>query len=100
MRALLDTHALLWWLAADPALSAAAIRLISNPANTMVVSAASAWEIATKVRIGRLPTAVELVAVFEAWLRRNVSSDSRFRWITEFARDNCPGRTKIRLTGC
>ena len=70
MRALLDTHALLWWLADDPALSAPALRLISDPANTMLVSAASAWEVATKVRIGRLPTAVQLVADFEGWLKR------------------------------
>ena len=70
MRALLDTHALLWWLAADPALSATAAKLISDPANTMLVSAASAWEVATKVRIGRLPTAVQLVADFEGWLKR------------------------------
>lgn len=70
MRALLDTHALLWWLAADPALSPTAAKLISDPANTMLVSAASAWEVATKVRIGRLPTAVQLVADFEGWLKR------------------------------
>ena len=70
MRALLDTHALLWWLAGDPALSATASQLISDPANTMLVSAASAWEVATKVRIGRLPTAVQLVADFEHWLKR------------------------------
>ena len=70
MRALLDTHALLWWLAGDPALSETAAQLISDPANTMLVSAASAWEVATKVRIGRLPTAVQLVADFEHWLKR------------------------------
>lgn len=70
MRALLDTHALLWWLAADPALSPTAAKLISDPANIMLVSAASAWEVATKVRIGRLPTAVQLVADFEGWLKR------------------------------
>ncbi len=70
MRALLDTHTLLWWLAADPALSPAASRLISDPGNTVLVSAASAWEIATKVRIGKLPGAVQLVADFEGWLAR------------------------------
>jgi len=69
VRALLDTHALLWWLADDAALSAAATRFIANPKNTIVVSAASAWEIATKVRIGRLPMAATLVTDFEAWLR-------------------------------
>lgn len=70
MRALLDTHALLWWFADDPALSPGASRFIANTKNTIVVSAASAWEIATKVRIGRLPTGAALVADFEGWLRQ------------------------------
>ena len=70
MRALLDTHALLWWLADDPALTPAAHRFIANTKNTLVVSAASAWEIATKVRIGRLPTAAILAADFEGWIMR------------------------------
>jgi PIN domain nuclease of toxin-antitoxin system len=55
VRVLLDTHALLWWLADDPRLSAPAYATIDNAANDVVVSAASAWEIATKVRIGKLP---------------------------------------------
>ena len=70
MRVLLDTHALLWWLASDPALSPAATRLISNTANTIVVSAASAWEIATKVRNRKLPSAAPLVADFAGFLHR------------------------------
>ncbi len=68
MRALLDTHTFLWWLAADPELSSVASRLISDPGNTVLVSAASAWEIATKVRTGKLPGAVQLIADFEGWL--------------------------------
>ena len=47
-----------------------ASRLIAEPANTVLVSAASAWEIATKVRIGKLPGAVALVADFEGLLVR------------------------------
>jgi len=65
---LLDTHALLWWLASDPALSPAAHRVISNTANTIIVSAASAWEISIKVRNGKLPSAASLAADFEGWL--------------------------------
>ena len=57
MRLLLDTHALIWWLAGDPALSANAKAAIHDPGNEVFVSAASAWEIATKFRIGRLPDA-------------------------------------------
>jgi len=70
VRALLDTHALLWWFADDPALSPAASRFIANTKNTLVVSAASAWEIATKVRIGRLPSGAVLTADFEGWMLR------------------------------
>jgi PIN domain nuclease of toxin-antitoxin system len=64
VRALLDTHALLWWLSDDPALSKPARKFIAETKNTVIVSAASAWEIATKVRLGKLSTAVELAADF------------------------------------
>lgn len=62
MRLLLDTHALIWWLAADNALSSTARSAIADPANDIFVSAASAWEIATKHRIGKLPQAALLAA--------------------------------------
>ena len=58
---LLDTHALLWWLAEPDRLSPAAHAAISDPANSVVVSAASGWEIATKVRLGKLPGIGELL---------------------------------------
>ena len=58
---LLDTHALLWWLAEPNRLSPAAHGAIANPANRVHVSAASGWEIATKVRLGKLPAASELL---------------------------------------
>jgi len=62
VRLLLDTHALIWWLAADDALSSAARSAIADSANDVFVSAASAWEIATKHRIGKLPGAALLAA--------------------------------------
>lgn len=55
MDLLLDTHAFLWWIAGDPALSRPARAAIDDDKNTVFVSAASAWEIATKFRIGKLP---------------------------------------------
>jgi PIN domain nuclease of toxin-antitoxin system len=58
MRLLLDTHALLWWLDGDQHLPQAVQRAIGDTGNEVLVSAASAWEIATKVRIGKLPGAV------------------------------------------
>ncbi|RVT53678.1 type II toxin-antitoxin system VapC family toxin [Rubrivivax albus] len=56
MRLLLDTHALLWWWNDDAKLSDTARRAITDEQNGIFVSAASAWEIATKQRIGKLPT--------------------------------------------
>ncbi len=55
MRLLLDTHALLWWQTDDPRLSPVARAAIADESNEVFVSAASAWEIATKVRLGKLP---------------------------------------------
>lgn len=54
MRALLDTHAFLWWIAGDDRLSDPASRTIADSANEILVSAASIWEIAIKARLGRL----------------------------------------------
>ena len=57
MRVLLDTHAFLWWIEDSPYLSSTARQVIADEANEIVVSAASAWEIATKFRLGKLPEA-------------------------------------------
>ncbi|KQP94705.1 twitching motility protein PilT [Methylobacterium sp. Leaf113] len=54
MKLLLDTHALLWWLLADPKLGPAARDLIADPTNDVLVSVASLWEIQVKVRVGKL----------------------------------------------
>ena len=62
VRALLDTHALLWWVADSRRLSDSARRVIACEENDILVSAASAWEIATKVRLGRLTIADTVTA--------------------------------------
>ena len=54
MKVLLDTHAFLWWLGDDPKLSPAARAAIRDPDALVHVSAASIWEIAIKVKLGRL----------------------------------------------
>ena len=54
MRLLLDTHALLWWLTDDPRLTDRAREAIADPASSVFVSAAVAWEIAIKQALGRL----------------------------------------------
>ena len=61
MRLLLDTHAFLWWLAGHRSLSARARAAIDEVDAEIFVSAASAWEMATKFHVGKLPEA-ELVA--------------------------------------
>ncbi|OFW31314.1 MAG: twitching motility protein PilT [Acidobacteria bacterium RIFCSPLOWO2_02_FULL_65_29] len=62
MRLLLDTHAFLWWLDGDRRLSRRARGAIADEHTVILVSAASAWEITTKVRIGKLPGAVAVAA--------------------------------------
>jgi PIN domain nuclease of toxin-antitoxin system len=57
---LVDTHALLWWLTDDPALSPAARATIADPVNEPFVSAASVWEIAIKRSLGKLRAPDEL----------------------------------------
>src|SRR5688572_7580360 len=70
MRVLLDTHALLWWLAGDRQLSKKAKAAIADEDNEVRVSAASAWEIATKYRLGRLPGAEVLAVDFARQVER------------------------------
>jgi PIN domain nuclease of toxin-antitoxin system len=65
MQLLLDTHAFLWWLSGDDALSTAARTAIADEGNGVFVSAASAWEITTKHRIGKLPGVAAIVADLE-----------------------------------
>lgn len=69
MRLLLDTHVLIWWLAADNALSVTARSAIADSENDIFISAASAWEIATKHRIGNLPQAELLAADAAGFVR-------------------------------
>jgi PIN domain nuclease of toxin-antitoxin system len=64
LRALLDTHTLLWWILDDPALTPAARETISETGNTILVSAVCAWELAIKFQLGRLPQAADLVSNF------------------------------------
>jgi PIN domain nuclease of toxin-antitoxin system len=70
VRVLLDTHALLWWATDDSSLPERSRKRISESYNGVVVSAVSAWEIATKMRLGRLPSATDIVSDFEGFLQR------------------------------
>ncbi|MER2513878.1 MAG: type II toxin-antitoxin system VapC family toxin [Nitrosomonas ureae] len=68
MKALLDTHTLLWWLDGDEHLSLTARDWIETAEHRILVSAVSAWEIATKVRIGKLPGAQAVAERFHECL--------------------------------
>jgi len=67
---LLDTHALLWALTEPARLGQRAREVIADPESRLVVSAASAWEIATKHRLGKLPQADVLLGAFSKHLDR------------------------------
>jgi PIN domain nuclease of toxin-antitoxin system len=54
LNSLLDSHSLIWYALDDPRLSATARALIKDPANKIMISPASYWEIAIKVSIGKL----------------------------------------------
>lgn len=69
LRLLLDTHALLWWVANHPSLSVRADRALQESTNEVFVSAASAWEVTTKARLGKL-TAGPLAQDFVGEVRR------------------------------
>lgn len=65
VRLLLDTHVLLWYAAGDAALPRRVRALLDDPAHDIVASAGSAWEVATKHRLGKLPGAGPFAADFE-----------------------------------
>jgi PIN domain nuclease of toxin-antitoxin system len=62
VKLLLDTHALLWWLADDQRLGPAARDLIEDPGNDVLVSIVSLWEIVVKVRVGKLHADIGAIA--------------------------------------
>lgn len=70
MRLLLDTHALLWWLAGDDQLSLRARQAIADRRHEIIVSAASAWEVTTKHRLGKLPEAGPLAVDFAREMKK------------------------------
>lgn len=57
MDLLLDTHTLIWMAAGPGHLPVSVRAMLDDPANTVIISAAVAWEISIKVRIGKLPGA-------------------------------------------
>jgi PIN domain nuclease of toxin-antitoxin system len=70
LRVLLDTHALIWWFSDDPSLPQTVRGIIADTDNTLVVSAASAWELAIKHQSGKLRKVADLVSDFSGRIDR------------------------------
>jgi PIN domain nuclease of toxin-antitoxin system len=71
VKLLLDTHAVVWWWLNDPRLPATARGMIADATNTVCVSAVTAWEVATKNRVGEWPDVDRIVYEFPSLLRRS-----------------------------
>lgn len=96
MRLLLDTHAALWWWEDSPALGKKAREAMSDPANEILFSAASAYEILLKHRLGKLQLPPALIGghlaktvIEEGWqfLPLSVTEASRAASINHSHRD-------------
>ncbi len=70
MRYLLDTHTLLWYATQPAMLSKRVTALLKDPGSRLYASAATSWEIATKYRLGKLPTAEHLLQGYESQLEK------------------------------
>jgi PIN domain nuclease of toxin-antitoxin system len=68
---LLDTHVLLWWQMDDERLSARCRELMADGRNPLLWSAASSWELAIKVGLGRLRLPEPVHRYVPRVLRRN-----------------------------
>jgi PIN domain nuclease of toxin-antitoxin system len=69
MRLLLDTQPLIWYVDQDHLLSAAAHQAIGDPANELLISAATVWEIAIKVGLGKL----KLSLPYRQWMTQAIA---------------------------
>ena len=71
MRLLLDTHTFLWWDGEPSKLSARALAACQEPANTLVLSTASAWEMQIKQQLGKLKLSLSLREIITAQQQSN-----------------------------
>jgi PIN domain nuclease of toxin-antitoxin system len=89
MRLLLDTHALIWWLADSPKLSRMARTSIADPRNAVLATPVSGYEIANKERLGRL--AGKLTPILPQVLRRGRISIHPLTFAHALAAGKLPG---------
>ena len=71
MKLLLDTHVFLWWIGDDGRLSQPARNAIASSSNAVFLSIASAWELAVKIRLGKLNLEDDLERFLPNQLQRN-----------------------------
>lgn len=71
MRAILDTHTFLWWITDSDELSRKARQILRDPENELYLSAASGWEIALKMRLGRITISGEPESVIPEQMATN-----------------------------
>jgi PIN domain nuclease of toxin-antitoxin system len=69
MRHLVDSQSLIWYVDQDHLLSPAAHAAITNPANELLLSAATIWEIAIKVGLGKLPLSMP----YRQWINKAIA---------------------------
>lgn len=67
---LLDTHALFWLVASPGRIPEATLEVLGHEETAILVSAASAWELATKHRLGKMPEAAPLLANWKTDIER------------------------------
>lgn len=91
---LIDTHVLLWWFFNDPKVSRTAYKIIEDPENTILVSSASGWEIATKYRLGKLPYAGEAIERLPELIRRSRMTELPISLIHAIKAGSLPGPHK------
>jgi PIN domain nuclease of toxin-antitoxin system len=75
VKVLLDTHALLWLLLEPAKLSKRVRGILASTATEVLVSSATAWEIATKHRLGKLDHAGEVVRGYQEHLRTALATE-------------------------
>jgi PIN domain nuclease of toxin-antitoxin system len=71
MKILLDTHAFIWWDSDVSQLSPTALQLCQDPANTLLLSAASVWEMQIKQQLGKLKLKLPLREIVQTQQESN-----------------------------
>jgi PIN domain nuclease of toxin-antitoxin system len=100
MRVLLDTHAFLWFVLNDPQLSPLALATIEDPANDVLISPASFWEIAIKVSLKKLDLFAPYVDFMKRGSSTTISRSSPSNHVTALALRLCRSTTRIHSTAC